>query len=44
MVPTYTDLQLHTMADSATDAIAEPLDQNEPAGSESVAPFLTGNQ
>jgi hypothetical protein len=40
MVPAYTDLQLHTMADSATDPNAEPLDQNEPAGS---AGFFAGN-
>jgi hypothetical protein len=33
MVPAYTDLKLHTMADGPADPIAEPLDQNQPAGS-----------
>src|SRR5262249_61445883 len=32
MVPAYTDLKLHTMADRPTDPIAESLDQNQPAG------------
>ena len=40
MVPAYTDLKLHTMADGPTDPIAEPLDQNQPAGS---AGFFAGN-
>jgi CxxC motif-containing protein (DUF1111 family) len=40
MVPAYTDLQLHTMADGPTDPNAEPLDQNQPAGS---AGFFAGN-
>ncbi len=40
MVPAYTDLQLHTMADSPTDPNAEPLDQNQAAGS---AGFFAGN-
>ena len=40
MVPAYTDLQLHTMADGPTDPNAEPLDQNQPAGS---AAFFAGN-
>jgi hypothetical protein len=40
MVPAYTDLRLHTMADSPTDPTAEPLDQNQPAGS---AGFFAGN-
>jgi hypothetical protein len=40
MVPAYTDLQLHSMADGPTDPNAEPLDQNQPAGS---AGFFAGN-
>ena len=40
MVPAYTDLQLHTMADGPTDSNAEPLDQNQLAGS---AEFFAGN-
>jgi len=40
MVPAYTDLQLHTMADGPTDPNAEPLDQNQPDGS---AGFFAGN-
>ena len=40
MVSAYTDLQLHTMADGPTDPNAEPLDQNQPAGS---AGFFAGN-
>ncbi len=40
-VPAYTDLKLHTMADGPTDPIAEPLDQNQPAGSPG---FFAGNQ
>jgi hypothetical protein len=41
MVPAYTDLKLHTMADGPSDPIAEPLDQNQPAGSTG---FFAGNQ
>ena len=41
MVPAYTDLKLHTMANGPTDPIAEPLDQNQPAGSPG---FFAGNQ
>jgi hypothetical protein len=41
MVPAYTDLKLHTMADGPTDPIAEPLDQNQPAGAPG---FFAGNQ
>jgi hypothetical protein len=41
MVPAYTDLKLHTMANGPTDPIAEPLDQNQPAGSSG---FFAGNQ
>ena len=41
MVPAYTDLKLHIMADSPTDPNAEPLDQNQPAGSPG---FFAGNQ
>jgi hypothetical protein len=33
ILPAYTDLMLHTIADGPTDPIAEPLDQNQPAGS-----------
>jgi cytochrome c553 len=40
IVPAYTDLMLHTMADGPTDPIAEPLDQNQPAGSPG---FFAGN-
>jgi hypothetical protein len=40
-VPAYTDLKLHTLADSPTDPIAEPLDQNQPAGTPG---FFAGNQ
>jgi cytochrome c peroxidase len=40
MVPAYTDLQLHAMADGPTDPNAEPLDQNQPQGS---AGFFAGN-
>ena len=40
MVPAYTDLKLHTMADGPTDPNAEPLDQNQPTGS---AAFFAGN-
>jgi hypothetical protein len=40
MVPAYTDLKLHTMCDSPTDPNAEPLDQNQPAGSPG---FFAGN-
>jgi CxxC motif-containing protein (DUF1111 family) len=36
MVPAYTDLKLHTMANGPTDPIAEPLDQNQPAGSQGL--------
>ena len=41
MVPAYTDLKLHIMCDGPTDPNAEPLDQNQPAGS---AGFFAGNQ
>ncbi len=41
MVPAYTDLKLHTMANGPTDPNAEPLDQNQPAGSPG---FFAGNQ
>ena len=41
LVPAYTDLKLHTMADGPQDPNAEPLDQNQPAGS---AGFFAGNQ
>src|SRR5262249_17725323 len=41
MVPAYTDLKLHTMADGPADPIAEPLDQNQPPGSPG---FFAGNQ
>ena len=41
MVPAYTDLKLHTMANGPTDPIAEPLDQNQPAGSPA---FFAGNE
>ena len=41
MVPAYTDLKLHTMANGPTDPLAEPLDQNQPAGSPG---FFAGNQ
>jgi CxxC motif-containing protein (DUF1111 family) len=41
MVPAYTDLKLHTMANGPGDPIAEPLDQNQPAGSPG---FFAGNQ
>ena len=40
-VPAYTDLKLHNLCDGPTDANAEPLDQNQPAGS---AAFFAGNQ
>jgi hypothetical protein len=40
-VPAYTDLKLHVMADGPTDPNAEPLDQNQPAGSPG---FFAGNQ
>ena len=40
-VPAYTDLKLHNLCDGPTDANAEPLDQNQPAGS---AGFFAGNQ
>ena len=40
-VPAYTDLKLHTMCDGPTDPNAEPLDQNQPAGSPG---FFAGNQ
>lgn len=42
MVPAYTDLKMHDISatsDSATDPECEPLDQNQPAGSEA---FLKG--
>lgn len=41
IVPAFTDLKLHTMADGPSDPNAEPLDQNQPAGS---AGFFAGNQ
>ena len=41
MVPAYTDLKLHTMADGPNDPNAEPIDQNEPVGSPG---FFAGNQ
>jgi Di-haem oxidoreductase, putative peroxidase len=41
LVPAYTDLKLHVMADGPTDLNAEPLDQNQPAGSPG---FFAGNQ
>jgi CxxC motif-containing protein (DUF1111 family) len=41
MVPAYTDLKLHVMANGPTDPIAEPLDQNQPAGSPE---FFAGNE
>jgi CxxC motif-containing protein (DUF1111 family) len=41
MVPAYTDLKLHTIADGPTDPNAEALDQNQPAGSPG---FFAGNQ
>ena len=40
-VPAYTDLKLHNLCDGPTDANAEALDQNQPAGS---AGFFAGNQ
>ncbi|HTS62591.1 MAG TPA: di-heme oxidoredictase family protein [Candidatus Acidoferrales bacterium] len=40
MVPAYTDLKLHTLCDGPTDPNAEPLDQNQPAGSTA---FFAGN-
>ena len=40
MVPAYTDLKLHTLCDGPTDPNAEPLDQNQPAGSPA---FFAGN-
>jgi hypothetical protein len=39
-VPAYTDLKLHTLADGPTDPNAEPLDQNQTAGSPG---FFAGN-
>jgi hypothetical protein len=41
LVPAYTDLKLHVMADGPADPNAEPLDQNQPAGSPG---FFAGNQ
>jgi len=41
MVPAYTDLKLHDLCDGPTDPNAEPLDQNQPAGSPD---FFAGNQ
>ena len=41
MVPAYTDLKIHTLADGPSDPNAEPLDQNQPAGSPG---FFAGNQ
>jgi hypothetical protein len=41
LVSAYTDLKLHVMADGPTDPNAEPLDQNQPAGSPG---FFAGNQ
>ena len=41
MVPAYTDLKLHNLCDGPTDPNAEPLDQNQPAGSPG---FFAGNQ
>ncbi|MBV9198235.1 MAG: hypothetical protein JOY83_00585 [Alphaproteobacteria bacterium] len=40
-VPAYTDLKLHNLCDGPNDPNAEPLDQNQPAGS---AGFFAGNQ
>ena len=40
MVPAYTDLKSHTLCDGPTDPNAEPLDQNQPAGSPG---FFAGN-
>lgn len=43
MVPAYTDLKVHDISatsDAATDPECEPLDQNQPAGSEG---FFKGN-
>jgi cytochrome c553 len=41
LVPAYSDLKLHVMADGPTDPNSEPLDQNQPAGSPG---FFAGNQ
>jgi hypothetical protein len=41
MEPAYTDLKLHTMANGPADPIAEPNDQNQPAGS---LGFFAGKQ
>jgi hypothetical protein len=41
MVPAYTDLKLHDLCDSPADPNAEPLDQNQPAGS---SEFFAGNR
>jgi hypothetical protein len=40
-VPAFTDLKLHNLCDGPSDANAEPLDQNQPAGS---VGFFAGNQ
>lgn len=40
-VPAFTDLKLHNLCDGPTDPNAEPLDQNQPAGSTG---FFAGNQ
>lgn len=40
-VPAYTDLKLHNLCDGPTDPNAEPLDQNQAAGS---VGFFAGNQ
>jgi CxxC motif-containing protein (DUF1111 family) len=41
MVPAYTDLKLHNLCDGPMDPSAEPLDQNQSAGSPG---FFSGNQ
>jgi hypothetical protein len=40
-VPAYTDLKLHDITSGPNDPNAEPLDQNQPAGSEG---FFAGNR
>jgi hypothetical protein len=40
-VPAFTDLKLHDITSGRDDPNAEPLDQNQPAGSEA---FFAGNR
>lgn len=40
-MPAYNDLELHNLCDGPTDPNAEPLDQNQAAGSTG---FFAGNQ